>query len=95
MRDANYRRTRAAQIAAMLYRPGDEAEGPYPEFEDGIPDAGASPMSLPAMDDVHGMQEYLQGVMPGADQVIQPVPEEPDAAGDRRQALARQLMRRG
>lgn len=95
MQDGNYRRARAAQIAALLYDPMDPAEGPYPEFEDGTPDAGPIPITPPMLNEIDRMGSALRPLMPSRDDAIQPVPEEPDEVSDRRQALARQLLRRG
>ena len=66
-------------------------EGNYPTGENGHPDASMVP-AMP-LDDVQGMQEYLQGIMP--EDPVAPVPEDPEATPSRQQALARALMHRG
>lgn len=92
MQDGNYRRTRAAQIAALLYPPMAAEEGPYAEFEDGIPDASATPYSQDALQDVNDMRGYLRPLMPQADDAVGDTDTEPMT---RQQALQQMLMRRG
>lgn len=72
-----------------MRNPEVSLEGNYPVGENGQPAAQMVP-AMP-LEDVQGMQEYLQGIMPS--DPVAPVPE--GEASGRQQALMRALMQRG
>lgn len=68
-------------------------EGGYANAQDGMPNASLSPSSLPAVEDMRALQEYLRRIMPPGGQVA-PVPEDPEQPPTRAMAMAR-LLRGG